>query len=343
MTRLWIALAVLCVAVVSASADTIRVPEDYPRITTAVNAAVEGDTVLVGPGTYNERFTIMFKNIVLRGEMGAESTIIDGSVGIGNVITVHGHTSDMIIEDFTIRGGKFNTVAPESTGTAIYVNQGSPIIQRCRLTQNNANGGGGVSAYFFSRPTIRDCWIAYNTGGGIWLETDNGLDGPPAAHLENTEIVRNAGFGLSCIKGAKVDIERCTIAYNAGDGIRAEQANAQISVHRSIITHNSGGGIRRRDSQVCFVLSCNDVFGNTLGEWVGTNPRDPCFPGRGSSSVSIDPLYNDPLGDDFTLAPASPLYQLCQGACGSLGANNTCDITAVERSSWSSVKDMYRE
>jgi len=343
MTRLWVVLAVMCLAATSAAAKTIRVPDDFPRITTAVNAAASGDTVLVGPGTYHERFTIMFKNIVLRGEMGAESTIIDGSVGVGNVITVHGNTSAMIIEDLTITGGNFNTAAPESVGTAVYINQGSPIIQRCRLTGNDSNAGGGISAYFFSRPTIRDCWIAYNHGGGIWIETDNGLSGPPAAHVENTSIVRNAGYGISCIKGGKVDIANCTIAYNAGDGVRAEQADARISVTRTIITNNDGGGIRRRDAQVCFVLSCNNVFGNLLGEWVGTNPRDPCFTGRGDGSVQIDPKYKAPMLDDFTLDETSPLYQLCAGACGVLGANNECPTTAVAPATWSTIKGMYRD
>jgi hypothetical protein len=208
------------------------------------------------------------------------------------------------------------------------------------LTGNHSNAGGGVSVYFFSRPVIRDCWIAYNSGGGVWIETDNGLAGPPAARIENTEIIRNAGYGVSVIKGAKVDIVRTTIAYNNGDGVRSEQANARVAINHCIITNNQGGGIVRRDTQACFVLSCNNVYGNLMGSWLG--PQDSCFSGRGPGSVSIDPLFNNPLLDDFGLMQNSPLFDLCeQGACGALGANIECP-TGVSWKSWSSVKSLYR-
>ena len=45
----------------SAHAETlgiIRVPQDYPTIQLAINAALEGDTILVAPDTYTEIITI---------------------------------------------------------------------------------------------------------------------------------------------------------------------------------------------------------------------------------------------------------------------------------------------
>ena len=37
----------------ASSGDTIRVPDDYPTVLAAVDAAQTGDTVLVGPGTWS--------------------------------------------------------------------------------------------------------------------------------------------------------------------------------------------------------------------------------------------------------------------------------------------------
>jgi hypothetical protein len=77
-----------------------------------------------------------------------------------------------------------------------------------------------------------------------------------------------------------------------------------------------------------------------MGSWLG--PQDSCFSGRGPGSVSIDPLFNNPLLDDFGLMQNSPLFDLCeQGACGALGANIECP-TGVSWKSWSSVKSLYR-
>ncbi|HDH44573.1 MAG TPA: hypothetical protein ENG66_04185, partial [Thermococcus sp.] len=67
------------------SGNVIRVPEDYPTIQEAINAADPGDTILVAPGTYNESITID-KQITLIGE-GKENTIIVGR-GVGDVIYI---------------------------------------------------------------------------------------------------------------------------------------------------------------------------------------------------------------------------------------------------------------
>ncbi|UCE02405.1 MAG: right-handed parallel beta-helix repeat-containing protein [Candidatus Latescibacterota bacterium] len=349
MSRLGVVVALALCVQATASARTLRVSPGG-SVTAAVNSASEGDTVLVEPGTYQERFSLSGKDIVLRGEMGAEVTTIHGRLPNqkGNVLTFEFVTRNMVIEDLTITGGLFNDVHPESVGTAIYINRGSPTIQRCILRDNDANAGGGVAAYFFSKPLIRDCWVGYNKGGGIFVETHDGDGVGDVAEIYNTYVVRNTGFGISAIKGAEVIVENCTVAYNSGDGVRAEitsgfgAAKTYVTVRNSIITDNNGGGIIRHDVGVCFTLGCNDVWNNQLGEWVGTNPGDPCFPGRGGGSNSIEPVYVDVGSDNFLLAQNSPLFGLCvPGGCGALGAENECS-TSVSRRSWSRIKELYR-
>lgn len=330
-----------------AHAATHRVPGDFGRITTAVHNAAAGDTILVGPGTYHERFTVR-RNMVIRGEAGAEATIINGSVAPGNVISLGGVSSACIIEDLTITGGTLNTADPESTGAAIYVNEGDPIVQRCLMTGNRSNSAAGVVAYFFAHPTIRDCRIYDNSGGGIWVETDLGTTGPPFARIENTTIVRNAGFGFQVLKGGKAQMSNCTIAFNVGDGVRAERDWARVEVTRTIIAFNGGAGIRRYTTDVCFVLSCNDVFENEGGQWVGTNSADECFPGRGRDSVQFDPGFCNASGNDFRLASTSPLLVFCQGGCGPLGADPDCMgasgcTTGVRSTTWSLLKSRFRD
>lgn len=53
---------------------TLRVPSEYPTIQQGVNAAKDGDTVLVAPGTYYEVFSYRGKGIWVKSEMGPAQT-----------------------------------------------------------------------------------------------------------------------------------------------------------------------------------------------------------------------------------------------------------------------------
>ena len=75
----------LSISLTSLAQNTLLVPSSYSTIQAAVNASVDGDTVLVSPGTYNETVSLNGKSIVLAslylttGDASyINSTIIDG-------------------------------------------------------------------------------------------------------------------------------------------------------------------------------------------------------------------------------------------------------------------------
>src|SRR4030067_2374091 len=71
---------------VEANHTTIIVPDDYPTIQAAMNAASQGDTIYVKTGTYYEN-VIVNKPLTLVGE-SKENTIVDGSGKNNSVVTV---------------------------------------------------------------------------------------------------------------------------------------------------------------------------------------------------------------------------------------------------------------
>jgi len=70
----------------AAFSATIHVPADQPTIQAGIDAAANGDTVLVAAGTYNETINFMGKAITVASVSGPRDTIIDGSTVGGPVV-----------------------------------------------------------------------------------------------------------------------------------------------------------------------------------------------------------------------------------------------------------------
>ncbi|MFC1890153.1 nitrous oxide reductase family maturation protein NosD [Thermodesulfobacteriota bacterium] len=243
-----------------APCDTIHVPSDQPTIQAGIDAAVDGDLVLVAPGIYVENIDFLGKAITLRSEAGSEGTVIDGNQAGSVVSFISGETRNAVINGFTIRNG-FGY-----GGGGVLCWASSPAVSNCTITGNDAGdlNGGGICCVEGASPVITNCLITDNhsisglfgLGGGIccWV-----YEGPtPRLTIENCTITGNtakgSGGGIYC-QSTILIVRNCTISGNSvssysadGGGICCDSsmfriANSMISDNSLNGSYTAGGGI----------------------------------------------------------------------------------------------------
>jgi len=196
----------------SANANTIRVPEDYTTIQQAIDASVNGDTVIVAPNTYYENINFRGKNILLTSYYifnedvnYISNTIIDGSQPAhpdtaSCVLMVSGEDNTAILQGFTLTGGT-GTKWIDEHGAGTYVEGGGILIT-------------------LSSPTIKNNLIidneAIRTGAGITSAGGGAIrvgDGNP--HIINNVITSNSGmYGGGIVLNYTGAVIRNNIIYN---------------------------------------------------------------------------------------------------------------------------------
>ena len=142
MLRMVILVAIVASIICSAQAATIYVPDHYSTIQGAINAAANGDEIIVRPGTYVENISFLGKAITLISEQGAAVTTISGGQALPVIILNSGEGPNSIIDGFTVTNGD------AADGGGIYCYYSSPTISNNIITGNKASGyGGGIYAY----------------------------------------------------------------------------------------------------------------------------------------------------------------------------------------------------
>jgi len=143
---------------------TIVVPDDYPTIQEAINAADSGDTIFVYNGTYYENVVIN-KTVSLIGE-NPINTIIDGGK-TGSVVYVRAINSS--ISGFTIQN---SGTSNRASGVRVSHSSGNNISLNV-ITNNDC----GIFIYGSSKNTMSNNTINANRIYGIhlWSSSNNTL------------------------------------------------------------------------------------------------------------------------------------------------------------------------
>jgi len=235
-------------------AATIRVPADVQTIQGAINAASNGDTVLVGPGAYVENISFIGKAITVTSEQGPAVTIISAGHSGGSVVTFGaGEGLSSLLIGFTITNGN----SPVGGG-GIGIRGASPKIINNIISGNRACPGSGI-LMLQSAAVIEDNEISANlpdstcsqgNGGGILVFDAAG------ARITGNRIVSNSaasgggwGGGILIAGASRVTIDNNLISANTagfGGGIFMDGSTTAAEIVQNLIVNNSainGGGV----------------------------------------------------------------------------------------------------
>jgi len=238
-----------------AHSAVIEVPKDYLTIQEAIDAAVNGDTVLVAPGTYFENIDFKGKAITVTSSGGAAVTIIDGGNPShpDNASVVYfksGEGLGSVLEGFNITNGT-GTKDPYNyiVGGGIYCYNSSPTITNNTIIGNRANDNGGGIFCHNASPNITNNTINDNVaseyGGGIYCYNSFPI-------IMNNTITWNCsmygGGGLYCYDSSPI-ITNNRIYLNGtaqnGGGIHCWSGSSPKISNNTIINNkaSTGGGI----------------------------------------------------------------------------------------------------
>lgn len=335
----WLAPFALIALLPAARAAEIHVPADFPTIQQGINAATDGDVVIVADGVYtgpgNKGLLFPGPVITLRSASGPDACIIDLQ-GIGAAFfLVSNEDPGIVVQGFTIRNGAGSpggaaflhhdadltfvecvfTDNVSGVGGAVYIeNSASATFVRCTFANNTADLGGAVHVAHIADPTFVACRFSDNlagTSGGAIYSSSFG-SAPRFLDCVLTGNVALGDGGGAFVSSGIPSFERCTFAGNqaARGGGLAVRGPGEVAFEGGILWGDAAGlgaEIALIDAAgsggAVLAVRYSDVQGGAAAAFVG--PASTLL--LDATNQDADPLFLDLAAGDVRVPGGSPV------------------------------------
>lgn len=267
---------------VSSSGDGTSWETAFKKIQEGIDAASDGDEVVVAPGTYLENIRFKGKNIILTSTNPLDpdivgNTIIDGNEA-GSVVNFSGtETEACILSGFTIRNGRTSGPGGGICGAEADSHTRATICHNAICGSLAQFGGGGI--YACDGPILNNRIIG-NVGGFL---SGGGLSECDGVIRNNLVVLNRAGLSGGGLNRCGGEITNNTIVANSGGGLNP--TGGLVSCH---------GTIRN-----CIIWGNVSLTGLQLSE--SSVPSYCCIQDwveGGEGNITGDPAFADPDGPD---------------------------------------------
>jgi len=229
--------------------------ETFTTIQAAINDSdtVNGNTITVATGTYNE-FVTVDKSLTILGESGA---VLEGT-GTGNAFLIKG--ADITINGFEIRNYAIGIRSYGGPG-----NYGDLVVRNANIHNNTQNGM--LLVYdTFSAVSLESCTIANNVQNGIGIANGATLG---ALNMNDTLVTGNQSSGIyiassgTTINGGS--IENTTMSSNRYQGFFIENGVAlnDLTISGGALEGNQFGIVTKTSTIHNLVITGVVVQNNT--------------------------------------------------------------------------------
>jgi hypothetical protein len=296
----------------------------FDAIQEGIDAAADGDTVLVLDGTYtgdgNRELDLHAQVVTVRSENGPETCTIDCEQSGRGFFLHSGEAAGSVLDGLTVARGTVDG----SGGGILCFNGSSPTIANCVIRESVAALiGGGICCYYGSHPTITGCVITGNIaddpnlggdGGGIACYVDSSPTIANCVISANTALMAPSGWeqanggGIWCGTSCNPTIVNCLIrdnhATSNGGGLSSDDVSQPAIVNATFVRNSADSGVG--GGVYCHWNSAVTISNSVFWE----NEPAPPIDGDGeilvtSCSFPDEGDFVDPDSNDFHLAPGA--------------------------------------
>ena len=217
---------------------------DFDNIQDAIDSSGPGDTIIVKPGTYNQRIFFNKKPVTVTSENPDDSSVVESTIISNNssysVNFDSGEDLNSVITGFTI------------TGRGIHCYGASPTISKNIIKDCLSHGIHGENK---ATPVVSGNMISSNTGYGIYY-----CDGP----IEDNTVTQNMGGIAYCngpITGNRIINNYNNNLNNSGSAL----LYCKGPITRNLLAENNAVARGGACYECSGNISGNRIIGNTSG------------------------------------------------------------------------------